>query len=354
MLKVIGGVKMNRVISYACSYVPVEIIIAAGLFPRRIIPESRPSDADAYIHPNTCCYVKSLLATALEGEALQTDGIIFANSCDGMRKLYDIWKEYVKDVTALFIDIPKKKDQDSIEFFASELRRFARDLERELEGSNVTEESLNVAIKACNEVRFLMGEVFKLQRDAKLHIRGAEVFRLCLEGVNSDATEFASKLRQFISSLREERPSHKGRRIVLTGNIINRPDLISLIEDSGGRVVALDTCICDRHYDKPVEEDSPDPISALAKRYLLKAPCARMEGIEERFQYLKGFVDDSMADGIIYSAVKFCDTFVYDVPLMRNRFEQAEVPFLFLDNDYEWTNLGQMRTRVEAFVEMIR
>ena len=105
---------------YTCSYVPVEIILAAGLQPKRIIPEPRPSDADAFMHPNTCYHVKSLLASALAGDASQTGGIVIANSCDGMRRLFDIWKEYVKDAPAFFFDVPHKNQSDSKALFYAE------------------------------------------------------------------------------------------------------------------------------------------------------------------------------------------------------------------------------------------
>ncbi|UCD57350.1 MAG: 2-hydroxyacyl-CoA dehydratase [Candidatus Hydrogenedentota bacterium] len=341
-----------RRVSYACSYVPEEIILAAGLIPRRMIPEPRISEADAYMHPNTCYYVKSLMASVLAGDSSEIDGIILANSCDGMRRLHDLCKQYRGAIPALFLEVPKKKDPASIEFFASELRRFAGKLEKEFQRSKVTDERLRTAISMCNNVRVLMDEIFNLQRLATSSVRGLSVFDLCLEGTSTPVMEFIEKLKSVISESREGKASDKERRIVVTGNIIHQPDLIALIEDSGARVVAMDTCIGSRHYDGLVKEDSQDPMLALAERYLMRPSCARMEGIEERFQYLKRLVNDSMADGVIYSMVKFCDHHMYEVPLMRNTFEDAGIPFLFIENDYEWAGLEQMRTRVEAFLAM--
>jgi len=125
-----------------------------------------------------------------------------------------------------------------------------------------------------------------------------------------------------------------------------------MIEDAGGRVVAIDTCLGARHYDGLVAENASDPMRAVAERYLTKASCARMEGIEERVERLKRLAADSGADGVIYSLVKFCDTHLYDVPSMQDACRRAGIPFLFLENDYEWSGLGQMKTRVEAFLAM--
>lgn len=342
----------SRSVFYTCSYVPEEIIMAASLLPVRMIPEPRPSEADAYMHSNTCHYVKSLLGAALAGDASRADGIVFANSCDGMRRLHDVWTEYVKNIPALFIDVPKKKDPASIEFFASELRRFAGNLEKAFPGSKVTDKSLREAIGACNGVRLLMGEVFKLQGDTSSSVTGSSVLELCLEGAHSHPAKFAGRLREFISGSKKGKASGAERRVLLTGNVVHRPGLIELIEEVGGRVVVLDTCPGARHYDTLVEENSSDPMLALARRHLLKSSCARMEGIEERFQRLKRLATDSNADAIIYSTVKFCDTYLYEAPLMRNACEDAGTPVLFLENDYEWSGLGQMKTRVEAFLAM--
>jgi len=340
-------------VSYACSYVPEEIILAAGLRPERMIPQPQPSRADAYMHPNTCYYVKSLLASGLAGAEAGAGAVVFANSCDGMRRLQDVWKEYVRGVPALFVDVPKKKDPASIEFFASELRRFARALEETFPGARVTDDGLREAIETCNRVRLLMDEVFRLQRDADAAVSGRSVLELCLEGSRHPPAVFAGRLERFIADAEKGCAADPSPRIVLTANVIHRPDLVELIEDAGGRVVALDACVGIRHFDTPVESNRQDPITALAERTLEKASCPRMEGIEERFQRLKGLARECRAGGIVYSTVKFCDMHLYEAPLMRLACEDAGFPVLFLENDYEWTGLEQMKTRVEAFLGMI-
>jgi benzoyl-CoA reductase/2-hydroxyglutaryl-CoA dehydratase subunit BcrC/BadD/HgdB len=348
-----GNAGSRRALSYACAYVPEEIIVAAGLVPERAVPENRPSDADAHIHPNSCFFVKSLLAAALDGAFSNAAGFIFTDSCDAMRRLRDICTRYVEDTRPLFIDVPRKQDPDSIDFFASELRALVGALEREFPGSRVTDEDLERAIKTCNRIRRQMGQVFELQRGVKPGVRGMDVVDLILESARTGPAEFSHKLERFLSGVGEGRPVQKGRRIVLSGSVINRADLVGLIEDAGGQVVALDSCFGARHYDLLVEEDSPDPIRALAKRYLSRPPCPRMDGFETRFEYLKRLIDVCRADGLIYSAVKFCDSHRYDVPMLAEGFKTAGVPFLFIENDYEWTGLDQIRTRVEAFLEMI-
>ena len=347
----IGRPEVERVF-ITCSCVPEEIITAAGLQAVRLLPSNPPADADSHIHPNTCGYLKSLLASALDQEGEPASCIVTGNSCDGMRKLYDLWGAYAKRIPALLVDPPKKNDADSIRFFASELRRFAGDLETALPGATVTDESLHGAIRAHNRVRLLMGEVFSLQRDPQKSISGRDVFDLCLEGTRCSPEAFIPKLEGFLSQVEEREPVPSQRRILLTGNLISRLDPVVMIEELGGRVVALDTCTGLRHYETLVEEDAADPMLALATRYLARPSCPRMEGLEERFEYLQKLVDHARADGIVFSCVKFCDPLIYDIPMMSSWFRGVGISFLYLENDYTWSGSGQMKTRLQAFTEL--
>jgi benzoyl-CoA reductase subunit C len=327
--------------------------MAAGFVPRRIVPRTRPAEADSHIHANTCHYVKALLAAALEGETPQLEGFVITNSCDGMRRLYDVWTEYVPAVPAFFLDVPKKRDPDAIAVYASNLRRLAEALERRLPNAGVSNQRLEDAIRTCNAIRRRMSEVLTLQKEAAPRVRGSDFFDLISDAAKLTPSELRDEIDQLLSKIDDRDGPPRDRRIVLSGNVINRPDLLTLIEDSGAHVVALDTCFGVRHYDLLVEEATGDPMLALATRYLLRSPCPRMHGFQRRFEYLKGLVESSGAAGVIYSTVKFCDSHVYDLPLLEQDLRGAGIPFLWLENDYEWTGLGQLRTRVEAFLEML-
>ena len=340
----------SRDVLYTCSYVPEEIILAAGFRPRRFLP-GRPA-TDAFIHPNTCGYVKSILAAALDHGGVRAAGIIVANSCDAMRRLYDLWTEYVRPVPALFLDVPKKTDADSIAMFASELKGLAARLPTVLSGRAIDSASLRAATRTCNEIRALMGEVFSAQRSAQSDVSGTRVFDLCLAGTTQATTDFAADIRRFLAEAAVERRPARTPRIVLAGGLVNKRNVVAEIEKAGARVVALDTCLGLRHYEGPVEEDAPDPFLALARRYLTKPGCARMQGFEERMRWTKKVADDAGADGIVFCSLKFCDSCVYDVPMMSERCRDLGIPFLWLEHDYEWSGLEQLRSRVEAFIEL--
>jgi benzoyl-CoA reductase/2-hydroxyglutaryl-CoA dehydratase subunit BcrC/BadD/HgdB len=336
---------------YTCSYVPEEIVLAAGFRPRRFLPEARP--ADAWIHPNTCGYVKNVLAAALDSEDLGVVGIIIANSCDAMRRLYDLWTGYVPRVRAFLLDVPKKDDEDSITFFAAELARLSEWLHRELGGTRVTRKNLGEAVRTCNQTRALMGEVFGLQSALPSGIPGAQVFDLCLAGAAALRADFADDIRRLLAGGKLENGKARTPRIVVGGGLKCERHVVAELENAGADVVALDTCIGLRHYEGFVEEAS-DQISALARRYLTRRACARMEGLERQIRYMKKLADDTRADGIVYCTLKFCDPCLYDVPLISSTIRELGLPILWLEDDYASSSLGQMRTRIAAFLEIIQ
>jgi Benzoyl-CoA reductase/2-hydroxyglutaryl-CoA dehydratase subunit, BcrC/BadD/HgdB len=340
----------NRIITYACSFVPVEIIMASGLGARRIIPDaSMQTQTQGHMHVNTCCYVKSLLTQVLDGQHAQPcHGIIIANCCDAMHRLHDLLEKYWGKKPMLFFDIPKKKDPDSIIFFTSEIKRLAYDLATSFHVEPASNERLQAAIRTYNEIRALMGQAFGLKG-----ISGSTLFQLCLQGAQSEHAEFAAAIRRCMADAADKRSGHDARRILLTGNVLLHPDLITLVEDAGVQVVGLDICIGARNFELLAEEDTSDPFAALARRYLTRPACARMLGFDEQLAYLTRMYAQTNADGIICSSVKYCDSLIYTVPLLEEHCKRAGIPFLYLENEYAWADSGQIRTRIETFLEML-
>jgi len=199
-----------------------------------------------------------------------------------------------------------------------------------------------------------MREVFRVQRSAPSNVPGARVFDLCLARTRQAPADFAAEIRRFLTDVAAEQRPARAPRIVLAGGLVNKPHVIAEVETAGAHVVALDTCMGLRHYAGSVEEDAPDPFLALAKRSLTKPGCARMQGFEERGRWMQTVANDAGADGIVYCSLKFCDPCVYDIPMMSERFRQLGIPFLWLEHDYEWSGLEQLRNRVEAFLELRR
>jgi len=126
-----------------------------------------------------------------------------------------------------------------------------------------------------------------------------------------------------------------------------------MVEAAGAEVPVADLCTAMRHFNFLVDEDEGDPYMALARGYLNKPRCPRITGLEERFAQMMELAGGYKVDGVIYTSVKFCDQHLADAPYFLDKLKEKKVPALFLENDYVWRTTGQLKTRVEAFVEML-
>jgi benzoyl-CoA reductase/2-hydroxyglutaryl-CoA dehydratase subunit BcrC/BadD/HgdB len=343
-------------IGWLCACVPEEIILAAGLLPMRLSGAGETAAvADSYIYSNLCPYVKSILALGLKGKTDQLGGLVFARSCDGMNRMCDVWRSYVDTHFVYMLEVPKNRDEASVEYFAIQLRKLARALEQEF-GKEITPASLNQAIKTTNQVRRQMQRIYRMQRKLPLPLSGSEVFRLGLEEMQADKKPFIARSKKYYSDAKSATGSHgkAGKtRILITGNVIDRTDLFHIIEAAGADVVAADVCTALRYFEHPIDEDTDDLYLALAHRYLGKPRCPRITGLNERLAEVKELVKTYAADGVVYTSVKFCDQHLADAPYFVEKLKDEGVAVLFLENDYTWGNTGQLRTRVEAFIEML-
>jgi benzoyl-CoA reductase subunit C len=338
-------------VGYFCSYVPEELIIAAGLEPVRLKGEvEEVKEADAYLFSSICPSLKYILDSGLR-KKFDVEGIVFAHSCDGMRRLYDLWNQYGKTPFTYMLEIPKNRDENGIRYFSEQLRDLKAGLE-DFFAITISNDKLEEAIALNNTHRQMVMELFEKQREAPPPLRGSDLLALCLEEATSPKEETTVKLKELIEKSESSNISQdKNPRILITGNMGATLTLAQLTESAGASVVALDTCYGMKHYSGIVESDR-DPLEGLARRYLLKPACPRMPGFNTRIERLEELTQDYSIDGIIYSIIKFCDYGLFEAPEIRRSLGNR-LPLLILENDYIWSDEGRVKTRVEAFVEMI-
>ena len=147
--------------------------------------------------------------------------------------------------------------------------------------------------------------------------------------------------------LREEKP-----RIILSGSPIHEPAIIEFIENCGFSVVHEDICTGSRFFDIEIG-NTGDVLMDLSRAYLTKPPCARMMLIEERVKEMLKIVEEFQVDGIIYYSLKFCDPTLYDVPRLKKVLTEKGIKILFIEGDCTLGSFGQLKTRIEAFAEVL-
>ena len=343
-------------IGWVCTYTPEEVIHAAGFHPFRIL-EDLPSTkmADAYLHHNLCPYARSCLDFGLKAEDQDLKGIVIAHSCDAMRGLYNSWQHYVSSSSFVhFMNVPKDSSPLAIEYFTREVEKLKDALEN-YSGRKIEESTFWNTIDLYNESRDLLKELYELRKTFEIPIKGTTVFKIIRASQKMNKKSLNKKLKSFIQEVKNQevkKSQEKGPRIMIVGSLLANSQIIEVVEEAGADVVCDDMCSGSRYIEGNIEKGE-DPIKALSSRYLLKSSCARMNNTELRLEKGMKLLEDYQVDGVIYQTVKFCDNHLYDYPVYHEFFQDADVPLLQIEEDFIGGNIGQIRTRIEAFIEML-
>lgn len=320
-------------IGYVCTYIPLEIIEAFGFIAERILPKGETEKEDALLDPNFCPYVRALFTHLSLRKDLS--GLVFTDACDGMRRLFDAVKRKLSIPTFLF-NVPRKADETSVFFFKSCLEDFILWL-KEISGLDLKEENLRRAIEQNNETKRLLEELIKKG------IKKSLLFDLIKEGFSKERAVFNLSLKEALSSFSFEEGKIK---ILLTGSILEQKELLEFLEDLSAKILFLDFCTGFR-FTEPIEIED-EPLMALSRSYLTKPACGRMvDGRRKRL--LQSLIGE--AQGLIYYVPKFCDPYLYELPLLKRLCNEKGVSFLFLEGEYSERLTGQMKTRIQAFLE---
>jgi len=353
----------QKVIGYFCCFVPDEIITAFDMVPYRIQgSQNDPIDeADALLEPMACPFARSCFNMALKGEYDFLDGFVAPHSCDTIERMYHIWHSNKPSPFNHMINVPHMLGPSSDAFYRKELEYFIKRLE-EFSGKKLDTNKLNDAIKLYNHRRTLLRELYELRKENPPRVTGTEITKVLVAGMGIPAAEHIELVRAFIDEVKN-RPEAKEDglpRIFLWGNEIDDIAFIKLVEESGAHVVMDDLCTGTRFFWEDVPETG-DPIDSIARRYIcthcprsLKPQAGnRAEDLENRFGHIRQFIADWKANGAIFYIVRYCDTCELEGPDLREYLNSLKMPVLMIEDDYSTSTMGQLRTRIQAFLEMI-
>ncbi|MDO8473508.1 MAG: 2-hydroxyacyl-CoA dehydratase family protein [Dehalococcoidia bacterium] len=345
----------KKVLGYRCLFVPEEMIDAAGVVPYPIFGTAEAVTlADSYFQPNICEFIRNIFDLALKGKLDFLDGLALCNTCDAVRKLYDHWNAYIKTPFCYMINNPQRQFTEAgFHFQMEELEQFRQALAG-LTGAPVTDDALGKSIRLHNETRTLLREVYEFRKPDPPMLSGEEALDVVMATMVLPKIKANALLRQLAGELMQRRqpPVNLGPRIMITGSIIDQPGLIRMVEESGGVVVSDDLCTATRYFWYKVSEDG-DPMAALARHTTEKPVCACMHPAEARVEYMMDLVREYNVQGIIYFNLMYCDPFLYEGVLFKKKFEDRGIPTIALETEHIPSGMGQLKTRVQAFLEML-
>ncbi|OHE32832.1 MAG: hypothetical protein A3J94_11765 [Syntrophus sp. RIFOXYC2_FULL_54_9] len=350
---------MNRekdIIGFACAYTPLPLIHAAGFAPYRILPNvDCPDQAGRLMHDNLCPHVKRVLDRAMSGTIPELKGMVFMNSCDSMRRLYDAWKAVKPDMNSVLVDLPPVATHASIGFFRDELERLSRTIEQ-WGGKAIDDASLARSIGLYNRVSSLFTALRGKAGRSELMGGSAALQEAYNRASTSPPEEGIASLEAILDEGADIKEGEPGVPVYLFGNVLPEPEAFALFESCGAHIVSDDLCTGSRLF-AAMETGGGDILLALARGILGRPSCARTFSAER-----PGGLGDDVAEGAInagargvigYTA-KFCDPYIARMPGVWDALKKEGIPFLLLEGDCTLRSIGQQRTRIEAFIEMLR
>jgi benzoyl-CoA reductase/2-hydroxyglutaryl-CoA dehydratase subunit BcrC/BadD/HgdB len=349
--------QQGRVMGYFCSAMPEELFTAGGFLPfrARATGSTGTASSDSYFSNLNCSFVRHCFDMALLGEFDFFDGLVLLNSCDNVRRIYDHWTRQIKTPFVRILSFPRKREEPQIDWYERELRRLKEEMEEHFTIS-ITNDQLWEAIRLHNETRGLQRRLYELRKGEKPPISGADTLAVIVAGTAMPKQTYNGLLRELLEDLSDaEGIDGYQARLMILGSILDDPNYLRVIEDQGGLVVTDSTCFGSRIMWADVSEEVDDPIRALAQYYVRdRQSCPRTFGDYERRQaFVEDLVREFKVDGVIGERLTFCDQWGFSQYSITNDFKEAGIPYLCLEREYLLSAVGQLRTRVQAFLETL-
>lgn len=344
----------GNVIGVIGANIPEELIFAAGMLPYGVSGTWEATTPLASVHrpEMTCVFCTHVLESIMNGELDFLNGIIAAQYDDDFKRLWDVIHYLHKPPFNYIMHLPHTNTKTTLKMWT----RYVLDLKEAIEKLGnlvITDEALSQAIEVYNTMRSLLRKVYELRKREVPPLTGAEVLGITTAAKVMPKDQFNRKLEELLPYLENRKAPLKQTRprLLVSSDYLDHPGYIELIENAGS-VVAMDDLDTGSRYFWNDVATSTNPWEALAERYL-NVPSPRMSNWEEQVDQLIDWVKEYNIDGIVELRQLYAFPrefrFTYSTP----RLKEADIPHLFLRIEYHLAGEGMLRTRVEAFLEML-
>ena len=356
-------------LGYTCYHMPEVLLNLEGCFSVRLrAPRTGSMEvATSYMSNATCEYARALLERGLEGGYKFLDAMAGVDVCECMNRsmenmeLLGVNDPDKKNFFWCNLDSPCSDNEDCVEHLREQLSRKILKPLREDFGIDTSDQAIRDAVARHNEVCRLITEIGNYRKLDNPTITGYEFHILTLATYVCPKDLVVEKLRETLEELKTREPDPKKNfraKVVVVGSEIDDPELISLIEDSGALVVADRFCYGSfPGRQEIVLTDDEDALTQVCRNYLQTTLCVRHSAqhkVQKRLDFAAQLAKDYHADGIIYEQIKFCTYWSYERALASHiMHNEYNIPTLSIDRPYMSRTSGQLRTRVQAFVESI-
>ena len=356
----------RKVFGSFCVFVPEEIVLAVDgiLVGLCAGAEFGLEEAENLLPRNTCSLIKGAFGFTLSNVCPYinaADMVIGENTCDGKKKSYEIFRDLVSDMYVM--DMPQMKNEVDRDFLRHEYRRFAARVE-EVSGRKIEIDALRKAIGTVNAKRGAMHRLAGLRAADPAPISGLDALLANQVYFYDDPIRFTESSNQLCNELEERIGKGEGifdkgtPRILISGCPMAVPNwkLPSIIEGANAVIVGEESCVGERgtrHLTDSTGETVEQLIDNIVDRYF-KIDCAVFTPNNVRLEHIKEMAKSYKADGVIHYGLQFCAPYQIEAGPVEKALEADNIPTLRIDTDYSSEDTGQIRTRVEAFIERLQ
>ena len=344
-----------------CTYFPQEIAMAMAAATVSLCSTSDETipAAEKDLPKNLCPLIKSSYGFAATKKCpffYFSDLVVGETTCDGKKKMYEYLSQF-KDVFTM--ELPNRQTEDGLQLWKNEIIRFKEYLEQKFEVT-ITEEQIRDAVRVQNEGRVALKRLYELMKLDPAPMKGQDLFKVLYGSTfKPDRSKIPAEVNAIADKIEKEyaegKMEEKKPRILVTGCPIGgaTEKVIKAIEDNGGIVVTFENCSGAKSIDKLVDEDTDDIYQAIAERYL-SIGCSVMTPNPNRLELLGRLMDEYQVDGVVEMILQACHTYnVESLGIRRFVNEEKGKPYISVETDYSQADIGQLNTRIAAFIEML-
>ncbi|MFW2489941.1 double-cubane-cluster-containing anaerobic reductase [Clostridium chromiireducens] len=344
-----------------CTYFPQEIALAMGAATVSLCATSDETIADAEqdLPRNLCPLIKSSYGFAKTDKCpffFFSDLIVGETTCDGKKKMY----EYISDFKPVHVmELPNSQSEAGLQLWKHEIIKLKSTLE-EMFDVEISEEDIRKAIRVKNNERKALKKFYELGKKQPVAMLGQDIFKV-INGTtfSFDKEQIPKQMDELIEKINSEyemeRKYESKPRILITGCPIGgaAEKVIKAIEDNGAYVVAFENCSVAKAVDELVDEENADVYDALSRKYL-SIGCSCMSPNPNRIKLLNKMIDDYKIDAVIDVILTACHTYsVETLSIKRFVNNEKNIPYMSVETDFSINDIGQLNTRMAAFIEML-
>ncbi|MFZ2040661.1 MAG: double-cubane-cluster-containing anaerobic reductase [Desulfobacterales bacterium] len=356
----------RKIIGTYCVFVPEEIVLAANATLVGLCSgaDFAMEEVEKCLPRNTCALIKSSFGFKL-GKVCpyleSADMIVGENTCDGKKKAYESLKGLVENLYVM--DLPQVKSEQGRALLKAEYQRFRAALE-DLSGVAVTAESLKKAIRTVNAKRAAIHRLSSLRKADPAPISGLDALLAnqvffydaplrFTKSVNAICDELEARIAEKKGVFPEKTP-----RILVSGcpQAVPNWKLPFVVETAGAVIVGEESCVGERGTRNLTDESGEtleEMLEAIVDRYF-RVDCAIFTPNPERLEHIQEMVAAYHADGVIHYGLQFCQPYLMESMPVEKALEEKGIPCLRVETDYSMEDVGQLKTRIEAFIEQLR